>query len=149
MLCESIKSRGKDVWKLVFKVTNCTDEVSQTPGSDPCYTGSLNWEADYRFSATGRIVHNVINASFQFNMVSGLIQSHVDTFDFYLWSKQALGCTGFMLGWTSCFHNKVRMNAGNNLSRFRAKEGPPKCDPPKVILCGPPASGTGTQCEYI
>ncbi len=67
------------------------------------------------------MVHNIIEGVFEFN-AEGLIVKHVDTFNFYAWARQALGCTGYLLGCCSCFQNKVRGNAANNLSRFRAKE---------------------------
>ena len=51
--------------------------------------GTCHWEAWYTFSRTGKKVHNVIDASFEFR--DGLILAHRDVFDFWKWSRQALG----------------------------------------------------------
>lgn len=59
-------------------------------------TGSAHWEADYTFSQTKRLVHNEIDAAFTFE--DGLIRTHRDAFDFWTWSRQALGAPGLLLG---------------------------------------------------
>src|SRR5687767_11568265 len=60
--------------------------------------GSAHWLADYTFGQTGRKVHNDVKASFRFE--NGLIAEHKDSFDFWAWSRQALGAPGLLLGWT-------------------------------------------------
>src|SRR4029079_2461961 len=40
-----------------------------------------DWQAWSKFSATGRLVHNIISARFRF--AEGLIIEHIDTFDFW------------------------------------------------------------------
>ena len=42
---------------------------------------------------------------------NGTIIKHTDEFNFYKWSKMALGTPGLLLGWTSFFRNKVRKGA--------------------------------------
>lgn len=83
-------------------------------------TGRAHWEAWYTFSVTGRKVHNVIDATFHFR--DGAIVQHTDDFNFYRWSRQALGVPGVLLGWTPLLRNKVRRMAGGNLEKFLAKE---------------------------
>lgn len=82
-------------------------------------TGSAHWEAWYTFSATGRAVHNVIEARFAF--AGGLIAHHEDTFDFYRWARQALGAKGALLGWTPLVKRAVRTQAARGLEAFIAK----------------------------
>ena len=79
-------------------------------------TGRAHWEAWYSFSTTGRPVHNIIDAQFRFG--DGLIVEHVDTFDFWRWSRQALGPAGALLGWSSALRAKVRAQALQALDRF-------------------------------
>ena len=106
MLCDATKAKGRDHWKL---------QVSQvTPNS-------AHWEAHYKFSATGRLVLNKIDASFEFN-AQGLITRHRDRFDFWTWSRQALGTPGLLLGWTPFLKNKVRATAAGNLKRYLANQ---------------------------
>ncbi|MBS1636858.1 MAG: nuclear transport factor 2 family protein [Bacteroidetes bacterium] len=82
--------------------------------------GSAHWEAQYTFSKTGRTVLNKIDAAFEFK--DGLIIKHTDTFNFYNWSKQALGFNGLLLGWTPFLHNKVKRTAEAGLRAFIKKQ---------------------------
>ncbi|MCA9571797.1 MAG: nuclear transport factor 2 family protein [Myxococcales bacterium] len=83
-------------------------------------TGSAHWDADYTFSTTGRMVNNSIDATFTFQ--DGLIRTHTDVFDFWRWSRMALGVPGVLLGWSPLIRNKVRGTAGQQLERFIAKK---------------------------
>jgi hypothetical protein len=105
MLCDTTKAKGLAHWKL--DVSAITDR-------------SAHWEAHYLFSATGRLVHNKIDAAFTFDG-NGLILTHRDRFDFWAWSRQALGTPGLLLGWSPMLRNKVRATAAANLQRFLAK----------------------------
>jgi ketosteroid isomerase-like protein len=78
--------------------------------------GSADWQAWYTFSATGRPVHNIIHADFRFS--DGLIAEHVDTFDFWRWSRQSLGAPGWLLGWTPLLQGKVQAQAARALDRY-------------------------------
>ncbi|MEM9193632.1 MAG: nuclear transport factor 2 family protein, partial [Myxococcota bacterium] len=78
--------------------------------------GKAHWEAWYTFGATGRKVHNIIDATFAFR--EGKISRHQDTFGFYRWSRQALGAPGILLGWTPVIRNKVQSTAAKQLHRF-------------------------------
>lgn len=80
--------------------------------------GQCRWKASYTFSKTGRKVVNDIRAAFTFK--DGLILTHTDTFDLWKWSRQALGPSGILLGWSALVQNKVNDNARKSLSRFIA-----------------------------
>jgi ketosteroid isomerase-like protein len=81
--------------------------------------GRAHWEAQYTFSATGRKVHNRVDAEFEFR--DGLIVRHIDRFDFWAWSRQALGAPGLLLGWSPMLRKKVQATAARNLAGFEAK----------------------------
>jgi ketosteroid isomerase-like protein len=83
--------------------------------------GRARWDAWYTFSATGRPVHNIIQASFQFR--DGFIQSHIDSFDLYAWARQALGLKGLLLGWTPFVQSAIRSQAARGLDAFIRKHG--------------------------
>ena len=55
MLCEAVRTKGRDVWTLSYSGLEADGK-----------SGKAHWEADYRFSATGRLVHNVIDGVFEF-----------------------------------------------------------------------------------
>lgn len=101
---EMLIKRGKD---LELRVQNVTADEK---------TGSAEWIANYTFSQTGNKVENHINANFEFE--NGKIVKHIDTFDFYKWSSQALGLVGKLLGWTSFLQNKVQQKARKSLEEF-------------------------------
>lgn len=78
--------------------------------------GSARWQATYTFSKTGRKVHNVIFAEFQFS--EGKIIRHSDHFSFWRWSKMALGPMGMLLGWSGYLRRKVQLQALLGLRLF-------------------------------
>lgn len=80
--------------------------------------GSAHWEAWYTFSGTGRKVHNIIDAEFEFK--DGKIYRQRDRFNFWRWTRQALGPIGLLLGWSPMLRRKVRAQARKGLEAFRA-----------------------------
>ncbi len=111
-------ARAAGMWRMLTQqATDLEIEASGITADD--HSGRAHWEARYTFSATGRRVHNVIDA--RFLLRDGLIVRHDDEFDFWRWSRQALGVPGLLLGWTPLVRNKVRAQAGKALDRFLAK----------------------------
>ena len=110
MLAEATARQGRDVWRL--DCGHITADASH---------GRAHWEARYRFSSTGRMVHNSVDASFAFD-ASGLIVTHRDRFDFWRWSRQALGPAGVALGWTPWLRRKVQRRAEANLKAYRERD---------------------------
>ena len=108
MLCSSTQAKGRKDWKLEF------NDVQADASA-----GHAHWEAHYRFSATGRLVHNIIDAEFTFTP-EGLILTHKDTFNFWRWTVQALGVPGFVLGWTPWFQKKMRQQTAATLNKYLA-----------------------------
>jgi ketosteroid isomerase-like protein len=82
-------------------------------------TGRAHWEAWYTFGATGRPVHNEIDATFAFE--DGLIASHRDVFDLWRWSRMALGRRGAVLGWTPLVRGAIRRQARKSLDAWMAR----------------------------
>jgi limonene-1,2-epoxide hydrolase len=108
MLCAVTQAKGRDVWRLSYEGLEADAQ-----------RGRAHWEAHYRFSATGRMVHNIIDGEFEFN-AAGKIVAHRDHFDFWRWSRQALGVPGVLLGWSPMLRSKVRAQAAANLQKFLA-----------------------------
>ena len=108
----------KSMWEML--VTGAKDlkiEVSEINSNETA--GSCRWDAWYTFTATGRKVHNIIYASFKFQ--DGKIIDHQDRFDFWRWSRMALGVSGTLLGWSGLIRNKVRKTAQGRLKKFLEK----------------------------
>jgi ketosteroid isomerase-like protein len=81
--------------------------------------GSARWIARYTFTQTSRPVRNDVQASFRF--ANGLIAEHRDEFDFYRWSRQALGLPGLLLGWTPILRAATQRRARASLDEFMAR----------------------------
>ena len=94
---------------------NLKIEFSNIKADD--FTGSANWIATYNFTRTNRNVVNRIAAEFVFQ--DGLIIKHTDSFDVWKWSKQAFGITGYLLGWTGFFQDKIKKQALLSLRKFQ------------------------------
>lgn len=113
-------SDAGDMWRMLCEAGKDLQIRSSNITADDTH-GTAHWDADYTFSATGRFVNNRIDAQFTFR--DGLIVRHVDTFDFYAWTRMALGPAGLLLGWTPLLRNKVRTQAAKGLSKWKADRG--------------------------
>jgi ketosteroid isomerase-like protein len=104
-----------DMWRMLCaRATDLSVGASDIVADESI--GSAHWEAHYTFSQTGRLVHNIIDARFRFR--DGLIVDHRDHFDFWRWSRQALGAPGLILGWSGALRAKVRAQARTGLDRY-------------------------------
>lgn len=103
MLCE----RGKDL------------EVTYSDVRADGEKGSAHWEATYTFSATGKKVHNVIDAEFE--LKDGKIVKHTDRFDLYRWTRMALGLKGVLLGWAPPVQGAIRKQGMGGLRAWQKK----------------------------
>lgn len=79
-------------------------------------SGRAHWEARYLFGGNRR-VHNVIDASFTFR--DGKIATHVDTFDFHRWARQALGPVGLLFGWSGLLRGQVQARSAKLLANWQ------------------------------
>lgn len=106
------------MWRMLL--TNGKDlSASHTVLEETPHRAVCRCEARYTFGRTGRQVHNVIHA--EFALRDGLIVRHRDRFDFWRWSRQALGPAGLLLGWTPMLRNKVRSTVAASLRKAMAR----------------------------
>ena len=101
MLCKNAKD-----FSLTYSDIELIDEEYAT----------CKWVAKYTFSKTGNKVINNIKAFMRIK--DGKIIEHSDAFSLHKWSKQALGFSGWLLGWNSFFQRKIKNQAKRNLLRF-------------------------------
>jgi len=109
---------AKNMWRMLIE--NGTDlkiEFEITESKDNWV--KAHWEAHYTFSKTGRSVHNKIDAAFIIE--NGKIVSHMDTFNLWSWSKQAMGTIGLLLGWSLFFRKKLHKTTQKMLSNYSSK----------------------------
>jgi ketosteroid isomerase-like protein len=108
------------MWEMLAKnAKNFSLVFSDIKAEDEEYI-TCKWVATYTFSATGRPVVNKIQAYMRIQ--DGKITEHTDYFNFWVWSRQALGLSGWLLGWTSYVKSQVRSKARGNLQRFMQKK---------------------------
>ncbi|GAA4110118.1 nuclear transport factor 2 family protein [Aquimarina addita] len=108
--------RAKKMWLMLCKNGKGTKvEFSNIKANEQ--TGSAHWEAWYNFSQTGRSVHNIIDASFEFK--DGKISKHTDYFDLHKWASQAMGWKGKLLGGTNFFKKKLHQQTKATLDKFQ------------------------------
>lgn len=116
------KLHGKDVadmWHMLIERAKGNLHISFSDIHANDKSGNAKWIAKYHFTKTNRNVVNKIHAYFEFK--DGLIIKHNDHFDFHTWSKQALGITGILLGWSSFLRKKVQKQALESLRKYQQK----------------------------
>ncbi|WP_062055755.1 nuclear transport factor 2 family protein [Aquimarina longa] len=107
--------RAKAMWRMLCK--NGKDlKIEFSEIESTINTGKAHWEAWYKFSKTGRLVHNKINAQFEFK--DGKIIKHIDHFNLHRWASQAIGWKGKLLGGTGFFKKKLIKQTNKMLDKF-------------------------------
>jgi ketosteroid isomerase-like protein len=104
------------MWEMLIKRSKGSLKIEFSDVEANEYMGSARWIASYRFSKTNRNVVNTIAAKFHFQ--DGLIIKHIDDFDIWKWSKQALGIKGLLLGWTGFMQKKIQEQAQMSLKLY-------------------------------
>jgi uncharacterized protein len=111
-------AQAKAMWEMLCRNASDLSLQYDKIQADDEY-GTCNWTAAYTFSQTGRPVINHIKAHFRFH--EGRIIEHMDNFNLWTWSRQALGWRGWLLGWSPFVEKKIRKMARRNLQKFMAK----------------------------
>jgi ketosteroid isomerase-like protein len=113
-----VGARAKDMWRMLCaRAKDLEITFSDITADDE--RGAAHWEARYPFTATGRRVHNVIEARFRFR--DGLILRHDDSFDLWRWSGMALGPIGKVFGWLPPLQRSIQKKALAGLDLYQAK----------------------------
>jgi ketosteroid isomerase-like protein len=100
--------QARYMWRIL--VGRATDlAVSYSIEAADESSARVAWTAEYTFGQTGRAVANEVVATLKCR--DGLIVEHRDTFDFWRWSRQALGTPGWLLGWAPFFRAQVGARA--------------------------------------
>ncbi|MBA2392108.1 MAG: nuclear transport factor 2 family protein [Ktedonobacteraceae bacterium] len=111
------RERAVAMWQMLLGRSKDIEIIFSDVQADE-QQGKAHWDAYYTYSATGRKVHNIVDA--QFRLQDGLILIHKDTFDLAKWAAQALGVTGRLLGWTPFMQQTIRRNAAKTLDAYIA-----------------------------
>lgn len=109
-----------DMWHILIEKSKGNLKIEFSDVKAEGNSGSAKWVATYVFSKTNREVVNSIEATFEFK--DGLIIKHTDDFDIWKWSRQALGFSGFLFGWTGFLQQKIRKQAIQSLRIYQQKK---------------------------
>lgn len=107
---------AKKMWEMLCKRST---DLNITYGNiiklDDEYS-TCDWVATYTFTKTGKKVINKIRANMKF--ADGKIIEHSDAFSLHRWSAQALGFSGWLLGWNRFFQQKIKNSARKSLMQY-------------------------------
>ncbi len=106
------------MWKMLCLQSSSLEIVAENIHADD-ESGRADWSAKYEYGKTRRKVHNKIHAEFKFE--DGAIIKHTDHFDFWKWSRMALGPLGLLMGWNSIVKLNIQKQARSNLTKFKTK----------------------------
>lgn len=101
MLCKNAKD-----FKLEYGNIQALDEEYYT----------CEWTASYTFSRTGRPVVNKVKAFMR--LKDEKITEHSDGFSLHKWAAQALGVSGWLIGWNRWYQQKIKNNARRQLLHY-------------------------------
>jgi ketosteroid isomerase-like protein len=107
---------AKNMWRMLVERSKGQIKITFSDVVANEKTGSACWEAHYTFGQTERKVINKISAQFEFK--EGKIVKHTDYFSMWKWSRQALGLSGFLLGWSSFMQKKIQQRSNLLLKSF-------------------------------
>ena len=108
---------AKNMWRMLCKNAQDLNITFSIIGSKENKV-TAHWDAEYTFSRTGKLVKNSIDATF--TLQNSKIIDHRDHFDLWKWSRQALGVSGLLLGWSPFFKKKLHQSTNSMLQKFNS-----------------------------
>ncbi len=112
-------NRAKAMWHMLHSRSKGNIKISHSNIFTDENTGTANWVAQYPYGPKQRPVINKVTASFEFE--DGKISAHHDSFNLYKWSQQALGLSGYLLGWSGFMRSKIQAQTNTLLDAYIAK----------------------------
>lgn len=111
--------RAGEMWKMLLSQKKEGTSISFNNIITDENTGSADWVAKYTYGKKNRKVINKVSASFKFK--DGKIIEHIDSFNLWNWTKQAMGVAGHLLGWSSFMKKKIQKTTNRRLDKFIEK----------------------------
>ncbi|KAA6346349.1 hypothetical protein EZS27_006131 [termite gut metagenome] len=113
--------RAKSMWRMLLNRADGNIKIQFRNVEANDISGRADWLAEYHYGPHKRKVINNVSAKFEFK--DGKIIKHTDHFDLWKWTKQALGTTGYLLGWSTFMKNKIQKMTNDSLAKFISKSG--------------------------
>ncbi|WP_435262675.1 nuclear transport factor 2 family protein [Tenacibaculum sp. nBUS_03] len=104
------------MWEMLLNRRTNKTKISFTNIETTMQVGTANWTAKYIYGENNRKVINMVSASFKFK--DGKIIEHIDTFNLWKWTQQAIGVKGYLIGWPPFMKKKIQKMAKSRLDNF-------------------------------
>ncbi|WP_026235625.1 nuclear transport factor 2 family protein [Echinicola pacifica] len=108
--------RAKKMWEMLLSKKGGAAKISFDQVHATADSGAAHWLAEYTYGKQNRKVINRVEASFKFK--EGKIIEHIDSFDLWKWTQQAMGLSGYLLGWSSFIKTKIQQTTKAKLDAF-------------------------------
>lgn len=112
--------KAKAMWTMLLSKSDAAPNILFKNVSANDKTGSATWIATYKYGKQKRNVTNHVTAEFEF--LDDKIIRHKDNFDLWKWSQQALGLSGYLLGWSGFMRNKIQATTNKLLEKYMAEK---------------------------
>lgn len=111
-----IKSKACEMWKMLLSKKDNSFSISYSDIETSNNTGQINWVAEYNYGPQNRKVINKVSSKFTFS--EGKIIEHIDYFNLWRWTRQAIGVKGYLLGWSIFMKHRIRLKANIALNKY-------------------------------
>jgi len=112
--------RAFKMWEMLLSNKKKDTEISFDIARISDEKGKVNWVAEYVYGEKNRKVINKVSGEFKFK--DGEIIEHIDSFDLWKWTKQAMGTVGYLIGWTPFMKSKIQKTTNKKLDKFIADQ---------------------------
>ena len=106
----------KKMWDMLCRQAKDFELSYQNPVAIDHEYITCEWEATYTFSKTGKKVVNKVKAFMR--IADGKIIEHSDGFSLHKWSMQAMGFSGWLLGWNRFYQHRIQQGAREKLLKY-------------------------------
>lgn len=107
---------AKNMWRMLIARGSASTIIKHENAHTDENEGFANWTAEYEYGPKKRKVINHITAHFIFK--EGKIIQHTDQFDLWKWTQQALGFSGYLLGWSAFMKKSIQKKTNGLLKKF-------------------------------
>ena len=108
--------RAHKMWEMLLSNKKASAKISYSGIKSTNENGQAKWIAEYLYGEKKRPVINKVSAAFKFK--DGKIIEHIDTFDLWKWTRQAMGIVGVLMGWTPMIKSKIQKTVHTRLDKF-------------------------------
>ena len=111
--------RAKAMWEMLLSNKDTKPLITYEILEVNKKRAKVFWTAEYTYGPKKRKVVNKVTANFEFK--DGKVIKHIDDFNLWAWSKQALGASGYLLGWSAFMRDQIQKKTGKLLNSYLKK----------------------------